>query len=375
MKKRSKLSIKKTVTELVKKKGTPLLLISKSRLLEQIKKFNALLPRVKPYYAMKANSHPFILKTLNEAGIGFDVASIHEMDTVLKLGARPDNVIFANTIKHPKALKFAATRKVKLMTFDSEYELYKIAKHAPGSMVLIRIKVPNVGSVVELSLKFGAEPVDAMPLLIKAHQLGLKAAGVSFHVGSQSTNLENYLASLEMASIIFSDAKLKQLPLEILDIGGGFPIKYFDHEKDPFLPMASHIKKELNRLFDPGVKVIAEPGRCLAGPSCILAMTVVGKSIRGNKHWYYLDDGVYGSLSGIIFDHGKYHYKVMRKGIKQITTLAGPSCDSLDIISVSEDLPELEIGDIIYVENIGAYSWVTATSFNGIPPAKVLAIA
>jgi ornithine decarboxylase len=375
MKKRSKLNIKKTVTELVKKKGTPLFLISKSRLLEQIEKFNALLPRVKPYYAMKANSHPFVLKTLNEAGIGFDVASIHEMDTVLKLGARPDNVIFANTIKHPKALKFAATRKVKLMTFDSEYELYKIAKHAPGSMVLIRIKVPNIGSVVELSLKFGAEPVDAMPLLIKAHQLGLKPAGVSFHVGSQSTNVENYLASLEMASIIFSDAKLKQLPLEILDIGGGFPISYFDHEKDPFLPMASHIKKELKRLFDPEVKVIAEPGRCLAGPSCILVMTVVGKSIRGNKHWYYLDDGVYGSLSGIIFDHGKYHYKVMRKGIKQITTLAGPSCDSLDIISVSEDLPELEIGDIIYVENIGAYSWVTATNFNGIPPAKVLPIA
>ncbi|MGB3341272.1 MAG: type III PLP-dependent enzyme [bacterium] len=375
MKKRSKVNIKKTVTELARKKGTPLFLISKSRLLEQIEKFKTLLPRVKPYYAMKANSHPFILKTLNEVGCGFDVASIHEMDTVLKLGARPDNVIFANTIKHPDALKFAAVRKVKLMTFDSEYELYKIAKHAPGSMVLIRIKVPNVGSVIELSLKFGAEPVDAMPLLIKAHQLGLKPAGVSFHVGSQSTSVENYLASLEMTSIIFSDAKLKQLPLEILDIGGGFPIKYFDHEKDPFLPMVSHIKKELNRLFDPDVKVIAEPGRCLAGPSCVLVMTVVGKSIRANKHWYYLDDGVYGSLSGIIFDHGKYHYKVMRKGIKQITTLAGPSCDSLDIISVSEDLPELEIGDIIYVENIGAYSWVTATNFNGIPPAKVLAIA
>ncbi len=374
MKKRSKINIKKTVSELVRKEGTPLFLISKSRLLEQVEKFRTLLPQVKPYYAMKANSHRFILKTFIKAGIGFDVASINEMDTVLKLGARPDDLIFANTIKRPEALRFAAAREVKLMTFDSEYELYKIAKHAPGSMVLIRIKVPNVGSVIELSLKFGAEPVDAMPLLIKAHHLGLKPAGVSFHVGSQSTNVENYLASLEMASIIFSDAKLKQLPLEILDIGGGFPIRYSEHDKDPFLPMASHIKKELKRLFDPSVKIMAEPGRCLAGPSCVLVMTVVGKSIRANKHWYYLDDGVYGSLSGIIFDHGKYQYKVMRKGIKQITTLAGPSCDSLDIISVSEDLPELEIGDIIYVENIGAYSWVTATNFNGIPPAKVLAI-
>jgi ornithine decarboxylase len=375
MKKKVKLNIKKTIPGLAKKHGTPLFLISKSRLLEQVDKFRTLLPRVKPYYAMKANSHPFILKTFTKAGVGFDVASVNEMDMALKAGARPENLIFANTIKRPEALRFAASRRVKLMTFDSEYELYKIAKHAPGTMVLIRIKVPNVGSVIELSLKFGAEPVDAMPLLIKAHHLGLKPAGVSFHVGSQSTNVENYLASLEMASIIFSDAKLKQLPLEILDIGGGFPIKYFDYEKDPFVPMASYIRKELNRLFDRNVRIIAEPGRCLVGPSCILVMNVVGKSIRGNKHWYYLDDGVYGSLSGIIFDHGKYDYKVLRRGIKQITTLAGPSCDSLDIISVSEDLPELEIGDIVYVENIGAYSWATTTNFNGIPPAKVLAVA
>jgi ornithine decarboxylase len=374
MKKKLKSNFKKLITSLAKKENTPLFLISKSRLLEQVKKFHSPLPRVKPYYAMKANSHPFVLKTFINAQIGFDVASINEIDTVLKLGANPDRLIFANTVKNPEALKFAARRKITLMTFDSEYELNKIAKYAPRSKVLIRIKVPNVGSVVELSLKFGAEPADAMSLLIKAYHFGLKPIGVSFHVGSQNTNVENYLASLEMASIIFKDAKLKQLPLEILDIGGGFPIRHFDYEKDPFIPIASHVNKELNRLFSSDVQIIAEPGRILVGPACILVMKVVGKSIRGNKHWYYLDDGVYGSLSGIIFDHCKYHYKVLRKGIPQITTLAGPSCDSLDIISVSEDLPELEIGDLIYVENIGAYSWATATNFNGIPPAKVLSI-
>ncbi|MEO0096004.1 MAG: type III PLP-dependent enzyme, partial [candidate division WOR-3 bacterium] len=174
--------------------------------------------------------------------------------------------------------------------------------------------------------------------------------------------------------IIFKDAQLKQIPLEILDIGGGFPIKHFDYEKDLFAQTAGSINKELNRLFPDNIKIIAEPGRVLCGPAGILVMKVIGKSIRNNKHWYYLDDGVYGSLSGLVYDHCKYQYKVLKKGVTQITTLAGPTCDSFDIISTSEELPELDIGDIVYVENIGAYSWATATNFNGLPPAKVVII-
>jgi ornithine decarboxylase len=283
-------------------------------------------------------------------------------------------MIFANTVKTPEALKFASANNINLMTFDSEYELNKIAKYAPGARVLVRIKVPNVGSMVELSLKFGAEPPDAIPFLIKAIRLGLKPVGVSFHVGSQNIHIENYLDALEIASIIFKDAQLKQIPLEILDIGGGFPIKHFDYEKDLFAQTASAINKELNRLFPDNIQIIAEPGRVLCGPAGILVMRVIGKSIRNNKHWYYLDDGVYGSLSGIVYDHCKYQYKVLKKGVTQITTLAGPTCDSFDIISTSEELPELDIGDIVYVENIGAYSWATATNFNGLPPAKVVII-
>lgn len=372
--KSTKSELKKTISSLAKKHGTPLFIISKSRLINQVKRFQSLLPGVKPFYAVKANSHPFILRTLAEYGAGFDVASIQEMKMILDLGVKPERMLFANTVKRPEALHYAAKHGVRLMTFDSEYELNKIVKYAPGSRVLIRIKVPNVGSIVELSLKFGAEPADAIPFLIKAYQLKLKPVGVSFHVGSQSTNVENYLASLEMASIIFKDAKLKQLPLEILDIGGGFPIRYYDQDKDYFTSMAIHIRKEMKRLFSPDIDVIAEPGRAIVGPACYLIMSVVGKSIRGNKHWYYLDDGVYGSLSGIIYDHAKYQYRTFRRGVTQITTLAGPTCDSLDIISVSEDMPELEIGDFVYCENVGAYSWVTATNFNGIPPAEVVQI-
>jgi len=374
VKKKTTNNFKNQVENLVRKHNTPLFLISKNKLLNQLKRFQALLPRVKPFYAVKSNSHPFILKTLADAGTGFDVASIQEMKTLLDMGVNPDQMVFANTVKTPEALKFAAFHNINLMTFDSEYELNKIARHAPGTRVLVRIKVPNVGSMVELSLKFGAEPPDAIPFLIKAIRLGLKPAGLSFHVGSQNTHIENYLDALEIASIIFKDAHLKQIPLEILDIGGGFPIKHFDNEKDLFAITASSINKELNRLFPDNIQLIAEPGRVLCGPAGILAMKIIGKSIRNNKHWYYLDDGVYGSLSGIVYDHCKYQYKVLKKGITQITTLAGPTCDSFDIISTSEELPELDIGDIIYVENIGAYSWATATNFNGLPLAKVVII-
>jgi ornithine decarboxylase len=307
-------------------------------------------------------------------GAGFDVASEAEMEAVLAAGAKPSQVIFANTIKPAGAIATARRRGVDLMTFDSEYELDKIAECAPGARVVVRIKVPNVGSIVELSLKFGADPADAIPLLIKAHKLHLRPAGVSFHVGSQCTRVENYIEALEMAVIIVRDARLKQLPLELVDIGGGFPIRHLDGEADPFAPTAAVVARELDRLFDANVRLIAEPGRFLVGPAATLVTRVIGKAIRENKHWYYLDDGVYGALSGLVFDHAKYQFKVLRDGRTQISTLAGPTCDSLDIIARGEDLPELEIGDVVYVPNCGAYSVATATRFNGLPLPKVVVV-
>jgi len=364
----------KEIKKLVRKYGTPLFLISRRKLREQVALFQELLPRVTPFYAMKANPHLQVLKTVAELNLGFDVASRNEVERLLDLKVAPERMVLANTIKNCDLLKFARLNRVSLMTFDSEYELNKIAKYAPGSKVLVRIKVPNVGSVVELSVKFGVEPADAIPLLIKAHRLGLKPTGVSFHVGSQCRKVENYIEAFELAAIILQDARLKMLPLEIVDIGGGFPIRHLDGEEDWFGTMAPVINRELDRLFDQSVQLIAEPGRFLVGPACTLVMKVIGKSIRMNKHWYYLDDGVYGTLSGIIYDHCKYQYKVFRKGVCQISTLAGPTCDSLDIISFSEELPELEIGDLVYVENIGAYSLATATNFNSIPTAKAVCI-
>ncbi|MGC8805490.1 MAG: type III PLP-dependent enzyme, partial [Candidatus Ratteibacteria bacterium] len=175
---------------------------------------------------------------------------------------------------------------------------------------------------------------------------GLRPAGVSFHVGSQCLEISNFVEALEISSIIFHDALLKKIPLEILDIGGGFPIVHSDSEPDIFPQMAGRISTEIDRLFDKNIKIIAEPGRFLVGPACILVTRVIGKSIRNNKHWYYLDDGVYGCLSGIVYDHCKYQYKVFKKGPTQISTLAGPTCDSFDVISISEELPDLSSGTL-----------------------------
>ncbi len=367
-------SFQKRIKGLARRHGTPLLAVSRSALLEQLARFRQALPRVDPYYAVKANPHPEILKVLAAAGAGFDVASSVEMEAALASGASPDRLIFANTVKPAAALSAARKAGVTLTTFDSEYELDKIAAYSPGCRVAVRIKVPNIGSMVELSLKFGVDPADAIPFLIKAHKLGLKPVGVSFHVGSQCTNVSNYVEALEMAAIIVRDARLKQIPLELLDIGGGFPIRHFDSEEDPFGKMARGIAREIDRLLDPNLTVIAEPGRFIAGPAGTFIARVVGKAIRENKHWYYLDDGVYGGLSGMIFDHAKYQFRAFGRGRPRLSALAGPTCDSLDIISRGEDLPDLEIGDLVWAKNVGAYSTASATSFNGIPPARVVMI-
>ena len=358
------------------KHKTPFMLIRRSVLKEQYNRFRKCLPNITPYYAIKANPNPLIIKEFVKMGASFDVASAPEMKLVLSLGASPSKIIFANTIKTPEDIEFAKKRKVKLMTFDNEPELYKLAKHCPGAHVLARIKVANQGSVVELSLKFGADPEQAFFLLKKAKSLGLVPAGISFHVGSQSTNVENYLQALDISADIFDKSKEEGMPLKIMDIGGGFPIQHFDNEVGiNFERMASQIKKHINSLFDKNVKFIAEPGRFLVGPAGTLVTQVIGRTFRNNKNYYYLNDGIYGDFSGMIFDHCRYEFKTLRRGQKFLSTLAGPTCDSLDTLSLNEEIAELYVGDVVYVKNIGAYSCASATmGFNGFPPGKIIMI-
>jgi len=361
---------------MLKKHATPFMIIRRAVLEKQYARFRKCLPDVTPYYAIKANSYPSIIRTFVNLGSSFDVASAQEMKQVLSLGASPSKIIFANTIKSNEDIIFARRRKVRLMTFDNEPELYKLAKHYPGAHVLVRIKVTNQGSVVELSLKFGADPEQAFFLLRKAKALGLVPMGISFHVGSQSTNVENYLQALEISAGIFDEAKENGLPLKIMDIGGGFPIPHFDNEIGiNFERMAAQIRQQKRSLFDKNVKFIAEPGRFLVGPAGTLVTKVIGRTFRNNKNYYYLNDGIYADFSGMVFDHCRYEFKTLRRGQKFLSTLAGPTCDSFDTLSMNEEIPELYVGDVVYVKNIGAYSCASATSgFNGFPPAKIILI-
>jgi ornithine decarboxylase len=200
--------------------------------------------------------------------------------------------------------------------------------------------------------------------------------GIAFHVGSQCTNVENYLHALDVCSVIFNEAKRVGLNLTLLDIGGGFPIKHFESDIHPgFQDIARAIKPKFRKLFDRNVRFIAEPGRFLVGPAGTLVTEVVGRTFRNNKNYYYLNDGVYADFSGIVFDHARYEYKSLRRGQKFLSTLAGPTCDSFDTISLNADLPELEVGNVVYVNNIGAYSSASAVpAFNGFLPAKILLV-
>jgi len=369
-----KLPIPKRIKALIKLHGSPLMVISKDQLVAEYKRFARLLPRVRLFYAIKANPHPDIIRTLADLGGCFDCASENEIRHVLNNGASADRVIFANTVKRPDALEYAKKAKVNLVTFDNEPELYKIAKHHPGCGVMCRLKVANLGSIVELSLKFGADEDQVVPMLLKARSLGLKPKGVSFHVGSQCTNVENYLQAFEQVSDIIEDAAKHGLKISMVNIGGGFPIRHFKDDTTSLETIAPTLRREMDRMFDKDIDIIAEPGRALAGPAGMLITRVIGRSIRNNKNYYYLDDGVYGDFSGTVFDHCKYEFRTLVKTQKFLSILAGPTCDSFDTISLGQELPELDVNSVIYVPNIGAYSCASALVFNGIPPAKVIVV-
>jgi ornithine decarboxylase len=208
-------------------------------------------------------------------------------------------------------------------------------------------------------------------LIAFAHNNRLEVEGLSFHVGSQCTNVQNYVQALHLAAGIFAEAKSRGFDLKLLDIGGGFPAHY-DDTVPAFRSLAKTINTELDRLFPKPIEILAEPGRFLVASAATAIAQIVGKAIRGGKLCYYLDDGVYHTYSGVIFDHCQYRLKSFRKGPTQLCSVFGPTCDALDTISLAEELPDMELGELVYAENIGAYAVASSTFFNGFPPAKVV---
>jgi ornithine decarboxylase len=367
---------------LVKQHGTPLFVVDHDELRRCYRRFRRHLPRVQAYYAVKANADPDIAGTLYDAGASFDVASMPEFMIVHKFVERLpadarqrfiwDKIIYANPVKAVETLRELDPYR-PLVTYDNLEEVRKIRRHAPHAGLVLRLKVPNTGSLVELSSKFGCAPAEAVALLEAAFDAGLAVEGLSFHVGSQCTNFENYIQALGIAAEVFREAWSRGFrKVNILDIGGGFPAPY-DANVKPFAELASKLSAELDRLFPRPMEILAEPGRFLVATAATLVVKIIGKSVRDGKLCYYVDDGIYSTFSGILFDHCQYHLKSFRKGPTRICAVFGPTCDALDTISLAENLPtDLEIGDYLYSEQIGAYSNASATWFNGFPPAKVV---
>lgn len=372
----------KTLMRLVKAHGSPLFVVDHKILRHNYAQFRKYLPRVQVYYAVKANNDPEIVKTFYQEGSSFDVASVaefllvHELIKDLPPKERQefiwDKIIYANPIKAVETLQQLDPYK-PLVTYDNHEEVIKIARYAPHSGLVLRLRVPNTGSMVELSSKFGALPGEAVDLIAFAHNNKLEVEGLSFHVGSQCTNPQNYVQALHLAAGIAAEAKSRGFELKLLDIGGGFPAHY-DDTVPAFKSLARTINAEIDRLFPRPFEILAEPGRFLVASACTAVSKIIGKAVRGGKLCYYLNDGVYHTFSGVIFDHCTYHLKSFKKGPTQICSVFGPTCDALDTISLAEQLPDMDLGELVYSENIGAYSAASSTSFNGFPPAKFIHI-
>jgi ornithine decarboxylase len=361
--------------------GTPLFVVDHDALRRNYREFKRHLPRVQAYFAVKANALPEIVRTFYLEGASFDVASMPEFNIVYAnvAGMPPkerqdwiwDKIIYANPNKPVETLGELNQYK-PLVTFDNAEELQKIRDHAPQAGVVLRVRVTNTGAMVELSSKFGAAPGEAVDLILHARELGLTCEGLSFHVGSQTTNFNNYVEALSLCANLFKEARDRgYAKMNLMDIGGGFPARY-DESVKPFRELAKVINNELGRLFPKEIQILAEPGRFLVANAGYTVSKVIGKAMRDGKPSYYIDDGVYHSYSGVIFDHCKYPVRSFKKGSTRISAVYGPTCDALDVVSMAENLPELNRDDLVYSENIGAYSHASATHFNGFPPAKVV---
>jgi len=372
---------KARLQRLAEEHGTPLLVIDHDELRKNYRMFRRYLPRVQPYFAVKAGADSAIVRTLFEEGSSFDVASMPEFDLVYehikKMPARErqdwiwNKIIYANPIKPVETL--AELDKYKpLVTFDNETEIEKIARHAPRAGLVLRLKVSNTGAMVELSSKFGASPGEAVDLILEADRRGLVVEGVSFHVGSQTTNYQNYVEALNLTADIFAEAKSRGYSkMNLVDIGGGFPAPY-DETVRPFRELARVINSEITRLFPKEIEILAEPGRFFVATAGTSVAKVIGKAVRDGKPSYYINDGVYHTYSGQIFDHCRYPVKAFRRGKTKLSAVFGPTCDALDVISMADNLPELACDDLVYSEMMGAYTHASATTFNGFSPATVV---
>lgn len=358
------------VTSLAERYGTPLLVLS----LEQVEKNYDILrehiPQLKIHYAMKANPDLHILDLLINKGACFDVASDGEIRTLSQLGVSGDRMIYANPIKLDAGFAACRDAGVYRMTYDSESEIKKIAEHCPGATVLLRLRIDNAQAHVDLNKKFGCPRERALELMLKARDAGLDVAGVAFHVGSQTVAADPYFHAMDITKDLMEEARKAGLTMRVLDIGGGFPIPETGVHYN-LTALLDQVAARLREDFS-DLEIWAEPGRYMCGTAVNLITRVIGENERNGQTWYFLDDGIYGTFSGVIFDQWDFKLISFKEGRKIPATFAGPSCDSLDIMFRGKMTEPLEVGDVLLVPVCGAYTSASATTFNGFRKARTV---
>ncbi len=361
---------------LVMAHGSPLLVLDCNRIRAQYRQLTKALPQVGIHYAMKALPHPAVLATLHAEGSGFDVASSGEIAPLRRLNVSPDKWVHTHPIKRDCDIREGLENGCNRFVIDNLDEMLKFVAYRENVSLLLRVGFPSIDAAVDLSKKFGCAPDSVYELLTIAKTLGLRVTGLSFHVGSQCASPRAHLDAISQCCTIIEYARNHDLtPIRLLDIGGGFPAPYQD-EVISIEEFAKPIVAALGQVPSE-VRVIAEPGRFIAAPAMTAITTVVGKARRGPAFWYYLDDGVFGSFNGRVYDQGaQYPIKPAGNHSSKVhpSVLAGPTCDSIDVLEDNIRLPELEIGDLLVADFMGAYTTVCASDFNSLPKAKILVL-
>ena len=354
--------------------GSPLLILDKATIRHQYAELSRALPNVTLHYALKPLPHPTMVEVLNELGASFDLATNGEVDLVKSFNVNPAKCIHTHPIKKESDIEYALNFGNKIFVFDNEAELTKLYKFKNQVKLLLRVSFPNPETKVDLSKKFGCLPEHVLPLLHRAKILGFDIEGLSFHVGSQVPNPKRHVEAINSCVSLIHEAIEQGFEIRTLDIGGGFPVDYDNAQITDIYSFCEPIREALSHL-NSSVRVIAEPGRFLSAPVMTNICSVVGKAERFGKPWYYLDDGIYCSYSGQLFDHVIYpKYTDKQYSQTKSSVLAGPTCDSIDVIAEDIQMPTLEMGDLIIGKMMGAYTISTGTTFNFIEKTKIVTI-
>ena len=352
---------------------TPFLVYDLEEIENNYRNISQFFPGLRIYYAMKCNPDAAFIDLLNKMNAGFEIASMAEAEQLLKQDVDPDNIICLHPIKSPEFLQYMAQHQINILAVDSFEEVDKISKYSPASKVLIRVVVDNEGSSWHLNGKYGIESFEVPKLLEHIVAKNLLPYGLTFHVGSQCVNEANWIKALQICQDIWEKARRRGIEFEHLSLGGGLPIAY--RKAIPDLQRIGHlILKQIKGHFKTkrGLKISIEPGRAIAATASVLVTTVFGLATRGQRQWAYIEVGTYNGLIEAIETEDRQFYPLQvehGRRAQQLYNIGGPSCVSLDTPFEEVELPQLRLGDRLYILNTGAYSATCGGPFNGFPLA------